>query len=53
MPYITRQMLAEAARVPHVPFDTHAVIEELQRANPQSYTRDLYRFVHHDPKPKN
>ena len=48
MPYITRQMLADAARVPPVPFDTHAVIEELQRANPQSYTRDLCRFVHHD-----
>jgi len=50
MPYITRQMLADAASVPRVPFDTHAVIEELQRANPQSYTLDLYRFVHHaDP----
>jgi len=48
MPYITRQMLADAALVPPVPFDTHDVIEELQRANPQSYTRDLYRFVNHD-----
>ncbi len=50
MPNITWQMLANAARVPQPPFDTHAVIEELQRANPQAYALDLYRFVHHhDP----
>jgi hypothetical protein len=41
-------MLVDAARSMPQTFDTHAVIEELQRSNPQPYTRDLYRFVHHD-----
>ncbi len=50
MPNITWQMLANSARVPQPPFDTHAVIEELQRANPRAYALDLYRFVHHHGK---
>jgi hypothetical protein len=50
MPHVTKQMLGDAANVSPQTFDTHAVIEEIQREYPQAYTRDLYRFVaHHDP----
>jgi hypothetical protein len=50
MPYITKRMLLDAADAMPQSFDTHALIEGLQRSNPQEYTRDLYRFVHHsDP----
>src|SRR5580698_9073737 len=46
MPRITRQMLADAADAMPASFDTHAVIEELQRSQPQAYVHDLYRLVH-------
>ena len=50
MPYITRQMLDAAARAITPTFDTHAVIQELQRSQPQAYARDLCRLLHHtDP----
>src|SRR5216683_5330553 len=50
MPHLIKQMLSDAADAMQDPFDTHAVIEELQRSHPQEYTRDLYRHVHqYDP----
>jgi hypothetical protein len=50
MPQITKNMLLDAVATMPPIFDTHAIIEEIQRSNPQSYTRDLYRFVNHrDP----
>lgn len=50
MPHILKQMLRDAADAMQRTFDTHALIEEIQRSHPQEYTRDLYRFVHHpDP----
>jgi hypothetical protein len=50
MPHISKQMLIDAADAMPRQFDTHDLIEALQRSNPQEYVRDLYRFVHHaDP----
>jgi hypothetical protein len=43
-------MLIHAVATMPVYFDTHELIEELQRSCPQEYTRDLCRFVQHrDP----
>jgi len=50
MPYITKRMLNDAVDTMPSTFETHGVIEELQRSEPQAYVRDLYRFVEHaDP----
>lgn len=41
VPHITKNMLLTAVSKMPTIFDSHAIIEELQRSNPQSYTRDL------------